>query len=197
MFANGISSIFKHFKEAMFYQVPLYYIPLTYTFYLFPRETFMLGTSVWLSNSLNEETERRNREGTTNVEFTDVEESSDSEVEESTSDSEDKNLDNLSSQHDSIESTSLNLQEENDSDLSLDTNMAVSSPKLSSTESDESNSSVTVESVEQITEDQEQITQELNEVAEAKDTNQVTTSESLEEPQKGWWFWTQAKEKTA
>ena len=38
-----------------FYRIPIYYIPVAYSFYCFPRETFMIGTSIWLFNSINDE----------------------------------------------------------------------------------------------------------------------------------------------
>ena len=57
------NSIITHFKNIALYNIPLYYIPTSCSFYFIPRETFMIGTFFWLINSLNEETERRQKEG--------------------------------------------------------------------------------------------------------------------------------------
>jgi hypothetical protein len=57
------NSIITYFKKIALYKIPLYYIPTSYSFYYIPRETFMIGTFFWLINSLNEETERRQKEG--------------------------------------------------------------------------------------------------------------------------------------
>ena len=49
----------KFLVELPFYQIPLYYIPLAISFYYAPKETIMFGTSMWLYNSLESETNRR------------------------------------------------------------------------------------------------------------------------------------------
>ena len=61
MFGNSTSSIFIKLKKIVVYPIPLYYIPLSCSFYYLPRETFMIGTTFWLFNSLNEETEKEEK----------------------------------------------------------------------------------------------------------------------------------------
>lgn len=51
--------LLSYIKRLPFIKVPLYSIPMLWSFYHFPRETFMLGTSLYIFKSVNDETKRR------------------------------------------------------------------------------------------------------------------------------------------
>ena len=51
--------LLSYIKRLPFIQIPLYSIPMFWSFYHFPRETFMLGTSLYIFKSVNDETKRR------------------------------------------------------------------------------------------------------------------------------------------
>ena len=51
--------LLSYIKRLPFIKVPLYGIPMLWSFYHFPRETFMLSTSLYICKSVNDETKRR------------------------------------------------------------------------------------------------------------------------------------------
>jgi len=68
-----MNDLFNAILSIPFVQVPLYYIPVGFAFYYAPRETMIVCSSVWLYNSLNEETKRR-EENEDNDDFNEDEE---------------------------------------------------------------------------------------------------------------------------
>lgn len=78
MFEYSIDYMMEKYKAIIFFPVPLYFIPLSFLLFFYLRETFMVGVTVWLFNSLNEETKRRENENITSSFY--YEESSENEV---------------------------------------------------------------------------------------------------------------------
>lgn len=56
---TDMSYVFNELKKLPFVKIPLYYIPFFISMWYFPKETFMLGTSVILFKNLNDETKKR------------------------------------------------------------------------------------------------------------------------------------------
>tara|TARA_A100001015_G_C14893735_1_gene673514 strand:+ start:142 stop:870 length:729 start_codon:yes stop_codon:yes gene_type:complete len=136
MFGNGTSFIFIKLKEIVVYPIPLYYIPMSCSFYFFPRETLMVGTTFWLFNSLNEETERR-KNNVPNSTLNEVTEYEDSSEDESTSVN-DKTTNNTKVDNEMSNGTSDTSSSVDEK--SIDTINAVhgdNNTELTSTESDE------------------------------------------------------------
>lgn len=77
-----MEKLFSYIIRLPFIEIPLYSLPVIWSFYHFPQETFMVSTSYYIFKSLNDETKRREEEGEKIVSLSDGE-LSDDELEES------------------------------------------------------------------------------------------------------------------
>ena len=213
MFANGINSIITKLKTMAIYPIPLYYIPLSCSFYFFPRETFMVGTSFWFVNSLNKETKRREKEGLKKINDDTYEDTSEDESETVVTNTKvnDKTSDTCSQPNektvavvdDEVSDTKISetgaIVDEEQSDTcslvdetTIDTVAAVHDDNIRF----DNNSSVTVndeDALPQVAESKDEYSDDEEELPQDEDSE-----EDMEVQSTGWWFFNQqSKEKVA
>ena len=93
---TNLSYVYDQIKNLPYIKIPLYYIPVFISFWYYPKETFMIGSSYLLFNNLDAESKRRQEDPEYNTrlwenEFSENEDEQESEQKEEEPDGDQQN----------------------------------------------------------------------------------------------------------